>query len=160
MFIFIKTKDLYKILKNPCVLEYQLLSEHLAKRGVVTGFRWRSSSYCCINSFKCTKQVLVITIFLFLLHMQNHDSGWKEPQEFSSLSNLLLQAVSGGKRCFLSPAWTSLFQVMLIVSLPPSMNHGEVKCLHRSLTDWDDHIQKVFTWNNQQLVLLLSRCTC
>lgn len=103
VFISINSKNLYKLFKKSICARNQLLSECLAKRDVVTGFRWRNSSYCCINSLECTKQVLAITIFLFLWHVHNHDSGWKGPQEFSSLSNLLLQAVSKGKRCCLCP---------------------------------------------------------
>lgn len=105
------------------------------------------------DSFKCRKPLLVITIFLFFLHMQDYDSSWAGPQEFSSPSSLLLTAVSWGK-------WTSLFQFMPIVSHPPSMHHGEAQCLHRDATDWEDHIWSLFTWNNQPLVLQLSCCTC
>lgn len=127
-----------KLKKNPCVLEYQLLSECLAKRDVVIGFRWRSCSYYCIDSFKGTKQFLIITILLFLWHIQNHDSGWKGPQEFSSLSNLLLQGLSEGKRCCLSSVWTSLFQVMPVVSHAPSTHPDKVRWLQRNLTVCED----------------------
>ena len=146
VFIFIKTNVLYKALKNPQVLQSQLFIRNFTKNGCSRfGFRWSSSSYCCIDSFKCTKLDLVITIFLFLLHMQDQDSGWKGPQEFSSPSNLPLKAVSWGKRSSLSPVWTSLFQFMSIVSHPPSMHHGEAQCLHRDVTDWEDHIWNLFT---------------
>lgn len=98
MFIFIKTNVLYKALKNPSVLQSQLFIRNFSKKGSSHfGFGWNSSSYCCIDSFKCTKPVLVTTIFLFFLHMQDHDSGWKGPWESSSPSNLLLKAVSWEK---------------------------------------------------------------
>lgn len=144
MFIFIKTNVLYKALKNPCVLLSQLFIRNFSKKGCSHfGFGWNSSSYCCIDSFKCTKPVLVITIFLFFLHMQDHDSGWKGPRESSSPSNLLLKEVSRGKRSSLSPVWTSLFQFMPIVYHSPSVHHGEAHCLHRDVTHWEDHI-----WNH------------
>lgn len=64
MLIFIKINVLYKALKNPHVLQNQLSIRNFSKKGCsLFGFQWSSSSYCCIDSFKCTKPVLEITIF-------------------------------------------------------------------------------------------------
>lgn len=92
MFIFIKTNVPYKALKNPWELQSQpFIIKFSKERCGHFCFRWSRSSAGSIDSPKCTKPVLVITIFLLLLHMQDHDSGWKERKQCSSPSNLLLK---------------------------------------------------------------------
>lgn len=92
MFVFIKTNVLYKALQNPWVQSQPFIIKFSKKGCGHFCFRWSRSSYGSIDPPKCTKPVLVITTFLLLLHMQDHDSGWKKCKQCFTPSNLLLKA--------------------------------------------------------------------
>lgn len=91
-FIFMKTNALHKALKNTRATKSALHQRLQQKGSSHFGFRWSISSCSCIDSFKPPEPVPLIIIFF--LHMQDHNLGWKGPQEFSSSFNLLLKAAS------------------------------------------------------------------